>query len=136
MGSVAGLDWLGRFSLGSAESTVTADQFYSATSTYKVDPVTGVILDGQTAQDNYLELDGQRVLTTTKATLGYTDANITKTVNDFKSKTSLLTIVKTTLPIGGTVVGVLLIAAGLFIRRDRGAAGAREADNAELVGSR
>ncbi len=55
--------------VGSDEATVTADRIYSSVSTYQVDPVTGVVLVGQTAQDSYLELDGERVLTTTKATL-------------------------------------------------------------------
>jgi hypothetical protein len=106
--------------VGSDEPTVTADRIYSSVSTYKIEPVTGVVLWGQTAQDSYLELDGQRVLTTTKATLSYTDANVTDTVNEFKTKALLLSAVKTYVPLGGGALGLVLIAIGLFTRRDSG----------------
>lgn len=126
--------------IGSAEPTVTADQVYSSVTDYNVEPVTGVVLLGQTAQDNYLEVDGERKLTTTKATLRYTDKNVQNTVDEYKSKATLLTAIKTYVPIGGAVIGVLLIAAGLFSRRGRdggaGSTGTRRADDGELVGSR
>jgi hypothetical protein len=118
--------------VGSDETTVTADRIYSSVSTYSVEPVTGVVLVGETAQDSYLELDGERVLTTTKATLKYTDANVTDTVNEFKSKALLLSAVKTYVPYGGAALGLVLIAIGLFSRRgthDR----ARKAHKEELV---
>ncbi|NRQ50927.1 DUF3068 domain-containing protein [Aeromicrobium stalagmiti] len=121
--------------VGSDEGTVTADRIYSSVSDYSIDPVTGVVLFGQTAQDSYLELDGERVLTTTKATLAYTDANVAKTVDDFKSKSSLLGALQTTVPIGGLVLGVVLIGVGAFARRSRPAA-AHTAGKDELVGSR
>jgi hypothetical protein len=98
-------------------STVTADQIYSSVTDYSVEPVTGVVVWGRTAQDNYLELDGERVLTTTKATLAYTDANVTKNVNDYEGKSKLLAAVKTTVPLGGLILGVILIGLGVFIRR-------------------
>ncbi len=118
--------------VGSDEATVTADRIYSSVSTYKVEPVTGVILWGQTAQDSYLELDGERVLTTTKATLSYTDANVTDTVNEFKSKSLLLKAVKTYVPYGGGALGLILIGIGLFTRRGRDS-GAHAAETRELV---
>ncbi|MET0448100.1 MAG: DUF3068 domain-containing protein, partial [Aeromicrobium sp.] len=98
--------------IGSDETTVTADRIYSSVSNYSVDPVTGVILYGQTAQDSYLELDGERVLTTTKATLGYTDANVKANVDEYKSKATLLTAIKSTIPIGGLVLGIILLIVG------------------------
>lgn len=115
--------------VGSAKATVPADQIYSSISDYSVDPVTGVILDGQTAQDSYLELNGQRVLTTTKATIAYTDADVTQNVKDFKTRSTLLAALDTTIPLAGLVIGVLLIGAGLLTRRSR-----RMADKDELVG--
>lgn len=118
--------------VGSDEPTVTADRIYSSVSTYTVEPVTGVILIGQTAQDSYLELDGERVLTTTKATLRYTDANTAETVDEFKSKAQLLTAVKSYVPIGGAILGVLLVGLGLFTRRD-GKTAARTSHKDELV---
>jgi hypothetical protein len=124
--------------VGSEESTVTADQVYSSVTDYSVDPVTGVVLVGQTAQDNYLEVDGERTVTTTKATLKYTDKTTTDSVDEYKSKATLLTAVKTWIPIGGAVIGVLLIGLGIFLRRgrDHDTAGARRADSDDLVDAR
>lgn len=101
--------------VGSDEETVTADRIYSSVSDYNVEPVTGVVIKGQTAQDSYLELDGERVLTTTKATLGYTDENVSETVDDYKGKAALLTAVKSTVPLVGLILGLVLIGVGLFL---------------------
>jgi hypothetical protein len=122
--------------VGSPEPTVTADRIYSNVRTFSVEPVTGVIVVGGEAQDGYLELDGERVLTTTQATLQYTDENTADTVDEYKPKATLLTAVKTWIPIGGAILGVVLIGLGLFLRRDRGEAGSRRADSDDLVGAR
>lgn len=121
--------------VGEKASTVTADQIYSSVTDYSVEPVTGVVIWGQTAQDNYLELDGERVLTTTKATLAYTDANVTANVDDYKGKSKLLSAVKTTVPVGGLVLGIVLIVGGLLLRRSERSSGSRRSDKDELVGS-
>jgi hypothetical protein len=124
--------------VGSAEPTVTADQVYSSVTDYSVDPVTGVVLVGQTAQDNYLEVDGERKLTTTKATLKYTDKTTSDSVDEYKSKAMLLSAVKTWIPIGGLVLGLVLIVGGALavFRRGRPADGSRRADDKKLVGTR
>lgn len=124
--------------IGQEAATVTADRIYSSVTDYNVEPVTGVVLKGQTAQDSYLEVNGERVLTTTEATLRYTDKTVTDTVDEYKSKATLLTAIKTWIPIGGGILGVVLIGLGVFLRRDRGtdAAGARRADSDDLVGAR
>ena len=111
--------------VGSDEDTVTADRIYSGVRHYSVEPVTGVIVVGGETQDSYLEIDGERVLTTTKAALEYTAENTKDTVDEYKGKSQLLSIVKTTLPIGGAIVGALLIALGLFVRRGGSEAGSR-----------
>ncbi|WP_162891159.1 DUF3068 domain-containing protein [Aeromicrobium sp. A1-2] len=121
--------------VGSDESTVTADQIYSSTSYYSVEPVTGVIIVGRTSQDSYLEVDGVRKVTTTKADLQYSDATIKDTADEYKSKATLLTTVKTTVPLGGALIGILLIAAGLWTRRGGDTSGSRKADKDELIGS-
>jgi hypothetical protein len=120
--------------VGSDEATVSADQIYSNVRTFSVEPVTGVIIIGAEAQDNYLEVDGVRKTTTTDATLTYNDDTIQDNVDEFKTKALLLTAVKTWVPIGGTVIGLLLIAAGLWTRRGRDG-GVHAADQDELVGS-
>ena len=109
--------------VGSDEGTVTADRMYSTVRTFVVDPVTGVILKGGEQQDSYLAVDGERKLTTTKAALTYTDDYVQETVDEYKSKATLLTIVDTTFPVVGGVVGlVLLVLGGLGLAR----AGRRE----------
>jgi hypothetical protein len=118
--------------VGSDEATVSADQIYSSVSTYSVEPVTGVVIVGQTAMDNYLEVDGVRKATTTDATLRYTNGTVQDTVNEFKSKALLLKSIHTYVPVGGAILGVVLIAIGLFTRRGT-TSGTRRADDRELI---
>ncbi len=95
-----------------------------------------MILVGQTAQDSYLEVNGQRALTTTKATLGYTEKNIADAVDTYKSKAMLLTLVKTGIPVGGGLLGIVLLALGVISRRGGDGADSRTTDHGQLVGSR
>lgn len=107
--------------VGSEAGSVKADRMYSTVRTFVVEPTTGVILKGGEAQDSYLAVDGVRKATTTKATLGYTDDYITETVNEYKGKAMLLGVVKSTFPIVGLVVGLVLLGLGGFgIARSRG----------------
>lgn len=102
------------------DGNVTADRYYSNVRTFSVEPTTGVIIVGGEDQDGYLELDGQRVLTTTAAKLVYTDENTQDTVDEYKPKAQLLGIVNTGLPIGGAIVGIVLIGLGLALGRRKG----------------
>jgi len=122
--------------VGSSDATVTADNIYSNTRFFSVEPVTGAIVVAGESPDNYLEVNGERKVTTTKATLSITDAVATKTVNDYKPKAMMLTAIKTWIPVGGTIIGLILLAFGAMARRGDTAAGVRKADKSELVGSR
>lgn len=121
--------------VGMDEPTVTADRIYSDVKTFSVEPVTGIVIIGIDSQDGWFEVDGERKLTTIKGTLGLTDDVIQKSVDDYSAKVTLLTAVKTWIPIYGGLLGLVLIAAGLMSRRGN-AAGARKVDKGELVGSR
>ncbi len=126
--------------VGDPRPTVVTERFYSNTRTFSVEPVTGVIIVGGESQDGYLELKGERKLTTTKAVLGYTDQNTRDTVEEYKSKATLLKAVKDTVPLGGGIVGVLLILGGalaVWSKRENGGdtAGTRRAEPL-LSGSR
>lgn len=121
--------------VGSSEPGVTADRVYSNIRQFSVEPKTGVMVELTENQDGFLELEGQRVLTTTKATVGMSDDTVQATVDEYKTLSMMLTAVKTWIPVGGTIVGLLLIGFGLFSRRDR-EFGVRKADKGELVGSR
>jgi hypothetical protein len=93
--------------------TVTADRVYANTRSFLVEPVTGVIVKGGESQDSFLEVDGERRLTTTKATLAYTDANVQSTVDEYEGKAKLLAVVDTTFPIVGGIVGLVLLVLGV-----------------------
>ena len=103
--------------VGSTESTVTADQMYSNVVSFSVEPTTGVIVVGGAQQDSWLEVNGVRKVTTTKAALEYTAANTANTVSEYKSKAAQLAAIKTTVPLFGGVLGALLILFGVWTRR-------------------
>jgi len=105
--------------VGENANTVTADRMYANVRSFSVEPTTGVILIGGEQQDSYLAVDGERKLTTTKVTLGYTDETTQNLVDDYQSKAFLLGLVKSTIPLVGLVLGVLLIGLGLLSRRGR-----------------
>lgn len=100
-------------------NTVTADRMYANVRSFSVEPTTGVILIGGEQQDSFLAVDGERRLTTTKVTLGYTDETTQILVDEYESKAFLLGLVKSTIPLIGLVLGVLLIGLGLLSRRGR-----------------
>lgn len=102
--------------IGEDGGTVVTDRFYSNVRSFLVEPVTGVIIRGGESQDGYLELDGERKLTTTAATLGYTDENVKNTVDEYSGTSKLLSAVHTTFPIFGGIAGLVLILIGLAMR--------------------
>lgn len=117
----------------SKEDTVTADRMYSNVRSFSVEPNTGVIVIGQEKQDAYLEVDGERKVTTTAAKLTYTDKNTTDVVDEYKPKAALINAVQNTVPLVGGIVGLLLIALGVWLRffRKSNETGSRKADSFE-----
>ena len=122
--------------VGSDKATVTADEVYSDVRSFSIEPVTGAPLDVVDNQDTYLEVNGERRATLTKASLGMTDASTQALIDDYGSKVTLLKAVKTWIPIGGTVLGLVLIGLGVMSRRGGKSDGARAMDKGTLVGSR
>lgn len=109
--------------VGSTAPDVKAPEFYSNTRTVWVEPVTGVIVNGQEQQLQTLRgSDGTDKVTLIKATISFTDANVTESVKSAKDGKSQLTLIQTTLPIIGLVLGLILLALGLWMvlsgRRD------------------
>lgn len=100
---------------GSADESVTADRIYSNTRTLYVEPVTGAIIKGGESQDSYLEVDGERGATTTKATLEYTEDYVADNVEEYKSTSKLLAAVQNTIPLVGTILGLILILVGALL---------------------
>lgn len=100
--------------IGDDRPTVVTDRMYSNVRSFSVEPETGVIIVGGESQDSYLALDGERELTVTEATLQYTDENTQNTVDEYKGSSQALGAVRTTVPLVGTILGVLLLALGAF----------------------
>ena len=103
--------------VGSSEASVTAASMYAATTTYEIEPKTGAIVTQTIDQDSTLAVDGEDVITTTKAELSYTDATVSANVEEFTTKSSQLTLVGTTLPLITIILGLILIVAGVVLGR-------------------
>lgn len=112
------------FGKAPSSPAVEADRFYSNKRTFWVDPVTGVIIDRVEEQHQEFRYGGESVnaLTTTSS---FTQQTVDTNVEDYKSKSSQLHLVKTTLPVVFTVIGLVLLLAGLVLsviigrRKDR-----------------
>lgn len=102
--------------VGSDESTVTADQIYSDVRSFSVEPVTGAVFGAVDAQDTYLEVNGERKATLTKASLALNDSTVQKLKDDYGPKVPLLKAAKTWIPVGGTVLGLLFLGFGIWSR--------------------
>ena len=122
--------------VGSDKTTVTADEIYSDVRSFSIEPVTGAPFGVTDSQDTYLEVDGVRGATLTKASLKMTPASVQALKDQYGSKITQLKAVKTWLPVGGTLLGLVLIGLGALTRRGGNTDNPRKADKGELVGSR
>jgi len=112
-------------------SNVNIDQMYANTRTLWVEPVTGVIIRGQEDQHVVGDYQGKQVVTFTDVVIGYDDATVTDNVDTYKPKAMQLTIVKTWLPLVGSILGVLLLVIGLALLGRRRSAEGRRAEEVE-----
>jgi hypothetical protein len=102
--------------VGSTEPDVKAPEFYSNVRTVWVEPVTGVVVKGQEQQKQTLRSsDGTDKLILIEATIAFTDANTADSVRVAKDGKSQLVLVQTTIPIVGLVLGLILLALGLWL---------------------
>jgi Porin PorA len=99
---------------------VQTEVFYSNTRTIWVEPASGTVVKGQEAIRQTLRtIDGQDRLTTLDATLAYNEETVRRQAESAAEARSSLNLLKTILPVGGSVLGVLLIAAGLVLASRR-----------------
>ncbi len=94
---------------------VKLDEIYANTRTVWVEPATGVIIRGQEAQYVVARYQGKQVGTLVDATVGYDHSTITDNVDEYAPLATQLNLVRFWLPIGGTVLGGLLVALGVFL---------------------
>ena len=76
--------------------------------------------------DTYATYEGERVATLTQALSEFPESQVKKNVEDYKAKSTLLKAARTWFPVVGTVVGLLLVLAGVLLtvrgRRDHATA--------------
>jgi len=118
------------FGGGPHSEAVDADRYYSNERTFWVDPVTGVVIDRVEVQHQEFRAKGH-VLPALETTSRFTADTVDKNVEEYKSKSMLLGMVHSTLPIAFVAIGLLLLVGGLLLsliigRRER--EGQREED--------
>ncbi len=97
------------------EGNVPVKVLYANTRTLWVEPNTGVLIKGQEELDRGLQADGYPVLSTTKGTIGYSDATVRANVEEWGSKGTVLGLLNGPLTPIGLVAGLLLLALGLLL---------------------
>jgi hypothetical protein len=116
------------------DGNVTLDRIYANTRTLWVEPETGVIIKGQEDQHVVAEYQGDEVATLTDVVIAYNDDTVTKNVDKYSGQATSLKAVRLWVPIAGVVLGLLLVAAGLWlVLRDRRPRDQPEADQREDV---
>ncbi|GAB3595031.1 DUF3068 domain-containing protein [Angustibacter peucedani] len=102
-------------SLFGTDQPVDAQLVYENIRTLWIEPNTGVIIKGQEQQNKRLEAAGLPAAPVTVGTIGYSDATVKKNAEDWGTKGSLLKALRTTVPVGGIVIGLVLLLLGLFL---------------------
>lgn len=97
------------------DGDVTIDRVYSNTRTLWIEPETGVIIRGQEDQLTVAEYEGEQVATLTDVTIGYNPETVKDNADTYSALATQLKAVRIWAPIGGTILGLLLLAAGLFL---------------------
>lgn len=106
--------------VGSPDASIVAPRFYTDIRTVWVEPVTGAIVKGSEQQKQTLRgPDGSDKLSLIDATLTFTDANVKASAAGAKDAAGKLGLIRTTIPIAGGVLGLLLLILGLFFVRGR-----------------
>jgi hypothetical protein len=109
--------------IGMSAKSVTLPEFYTTTSTYWVDPVTGDPL--KISQNETLTLrdsSGTTRLVLLHGTLTTTPASVTTVAAPDRSNLRKAAMIDLILPVIAGVIGLILLAAGLLVGRGRGSA--------------
>lgn len=97
------------------EGDVTLDRIYENVRTLWIEPTTGVIIKSQEEQNVTAEYDGETVATLTDVVSTFDEETISNNVDEYGSKATQLKAVRTWVPIGGGVLGILLLVAGILL---------------------
>ncbi|MDX1622042.1 MAG: DUF3068 domain-containing protein [Nitriliruptorales bacterium] len=95
---------------------VEADQVYENEKYFLVEPVTGQIVDGgQKLRRTVRTGDGTEAIVLADFDLALTDETVAANVDSARSNADQLTLVASTIPLWGGILGVLLTAAGVLL---------------------
>ena len=98
------------------QQSVTVPEFYAATTTEYVDPITGAPVKAVSQQHLYLQNSaGQEVLTLTNATFTSTPASIAAAVKTAKHYDGEIGLVSVTLPLSFGIAGLVLLLIGAIL---------------------
>lgn len=111
---------VGTLDLGDQE----ASDFYEVEKELWVEPTTGIIVNGRQEVLRTFEADGEVLVTATDAELGFSEETVAANIEQARDAASQLRLLSFTIPLIALIVGLLLLALGIFIavRVDRAAA--------------
>jgi hypothetical protein len=98
-----------------AEGNVTATELYGNTRTLWVEPVTGVVIDGNEEVNTVYQADGYDPVAKTVGTIGFDDKTVKKNAKDWGAKARLLSFIDNWLIWVGLVLGLALIGLGAYL---------------------
>ena len=99
-----------------SSADVTLPEYYSATTTEYVDPITGGPVRGSSQQYSYLEnSSGTPVLTLVKADFVTTPASVASVASTIRHDDTDIDILSTIVPLVVGIVGVIVLAIGLIL---------------------
>ncbi|MGZ8742997.1 MAG: DUF3068 domain-containing protein [Nocardioides sp.] len=104
------------------EENLEAERTYSNHRTVWVEPVTGAVVNRNDQQLTTLRYDGTDRVTLTEADVSYTQESIEETADTVRTKALLLRVLNPIIPIGGLILGLILIGVGVFFIRRKPAA--------------
>lgn len=98
-----------------------AEVWYQDEQTIWVEPTTGQVVNGTNTQKTWLKnADGTDGLVIIDGTLGFTDQEVTDSVNQAKDNSAKLNLVNNTLPLVSLVLGAIALIAGILLVRRSG----------------
>jgi hypothetical protein len=101
------------FLFGLPDKPIMAKRYYQNHRTFLIEPTTGVMIKLTEQQHQELEVPGAAPITALDTTSAFDDATVKKNVDDYKSQSQQLAMIKSTGPVGSGLLGAILILAGL-----------------------
>jgi hypothetical protein len=96
-------------------SMLTAEEWYGNQRTYWAEPETGVIIKAIENPDDVFRYAGEERVVATRGTTGYTDDQVQANIDEYKSKSGQLHLVRSILPLAGLILGLLFLLAGAAV---------------------